>query len=114
MSHTRQALVTLRASTELLARSIKLPTVSASARMVEVLAAGDAAPAGPGPDILEAVRRNLLQAARAPGGIASASPQDLRDAPWLMWDRREPLATIRGFWMPFSNVANAVRGHAGH
>ena len=96
MNHTAEALKTLHAAVELLSRGARLPDVPESARMVAALAAGDAAPALPAGDVLQAVRQRLQQAARGPQGWDAAAPRDLRDAPWLMWADKAPLATLDG------------------
>ncbi|MFP5514910.1 MAG: EH signature domain-containing protein [Alphaproteobacteria bacterium] len=96
MSHTRQALEALRATVQLLGRSVKLPEMPGSAQALVALAAGDAAPALPAGDVLEAVRRRLQQAARSPQRWDGAAPRDLRDAPWLMWADKALLAALDG------------------
>jgi len=96
MNHTRQALDSLAASVQLLARGPKLPPVSATTKLVEAMAARDAAPAAPAGDVLLQVRRRLNQAAREAAGVASAAPRDLRDAPWLMWTEKDPMAGLKG------------------
>ena len=65
---------------------------SASAKAVAVLGASDREAAAPSAPALEEARR---RAARSLDGIASASPRDLRQAPWLLWSGPEPLAPMR-------------------
>jgi hypothetical protein len=92
----REALVSLRAATQLLSRvADKLPEVSASAKAVEILGAAEAAPGQPSEAVLDAIAARLVAAFERPGSLMPTR-SDLRDAPWLLWANKRPLANLPG------------------
>ncbi|ACI99729.1 EH signature domain-containing protein [Rhodospirillum centenum] len=106
MSLMREALISLQATAGRLPHYAMLPDMPESGRLVTALAGANAAPAPPGDDMLAAVRRRLLEAARGPGGVAAAAPRDLCDAPWLMWGGLDPLAGLNGLLEAVLDVCN--------
>jgi EH signature protein len=96
VTFVREALVALQAATRLLPRAAeKLPKILASAKAVEALGATLSAAAQPAPGLLDAVGARLTAAFASPGGGAPAR-SDLRDAPWLLWMDKKPLAILPG------------------
>ena len=91
IGHFAAALTRLEAA--LVAISRRLPPEAATAQMVRQLGALEAAPQGPKPEILEAVRRRLRQAL-----FDGANPEDrdLKRAPWILWQGDPPAINFPG------------------
>jgi hypothetical protein len=95
-SETLAAVHALRsASDRFLPRNVALPDPRQSAIMVSGLGAGDTSPAPPPGDFLDRLRRDLVAASRA-GRIESVPRQELRYAPWLLWNGDPPGASLEG------------------
>jgi hypothetical protein len=98
MTIARRALETLQESIRGLPRNAGLPPILASEKLVRQLGALDSAPATPADTVLEQVRRRLKAAAASEGGIKNAAAKDIRDAAWLLWAEKEPLAVMPGLF----------------
>ena len=96
MSETRAALDSLRAIVRLVAKTRPLPAELELTRTLRRLGLEDTRAERPKESLLIEVRRNLIAAARRPGGVASASKRDKRNAPWLLWADKDPLVEMRG------------------
>lgn len=107
MSHTREALMTLTAAVEVLARGPSLPSDPPSARLVRTLSAQDVAPAKPPGDILEKLRQKLQLSVRENRGYAYILNREMRLAPWLLWTNTNPLATLPGLLDELAKRAEA-------
>ena len=95
MSLTLEALGRLTASIGGLPRSVSLPEVSSSHKMVISLGALSAKRAEPVKAVLEALRARLGAAAK--GGLAIDVPRrDLQNAPWILWQGTAPAAEFPG------------------
>jgi hypothetical protein len=95
-SETLVAIEGLRFVVERLSlRNITLPDEPDSARMLRALGATEVSPAPPPADVLEKLRRKLVAGSRS-GGIAALPRQELRYAPWLLWNGKPPAASLPG------------------
>lgn len=103
LTPTREALVGLSAATQRF-RNFRLPEIRESAHAVEKLGAGKAVPAKPKDSILDQVRKNLIAAMQS-GDLGTAGHRDLREAPWLLWEAKEPLASLPGLLDLVAGVA---------
>ncbi len=105
MSEAQRALDALQDAIKGLPTRARLPTVPPSRKAVEALGAAEAAPAEPGPAVLEAVRRRLAAASRS--GFAEVARRDLRDAPWVLWNGRDPGIGMSGLLDAICNLARS-------
>jgi len=92
VSHTIEAIGRLRAAIRLTSSRITLPEVAATTTMIAAFS-GSGEP--PEPADPEALRRRLLQLARA-DRLGDLSSRDCRDAAWLLWNGRPNGVEIRG------------------
>lgn len=90
------ALRALDASVAVLTRSSGLSEILASTRMVEALGAAGATPAPPREAALAEMRARIVAASISIEGVSACAPKDMRDAPWLLWHQKEPLALVSG------------------
>ena len=88
--YTRDALTNLRLAFKALEAKPKLPAVATSTRLLQKLERTGVVDDIPAKDILVALRVRI-RTANAGGGVAAIALRDLRDAPWLLWDRADPL-----------------------
>src|SRR5580704_17458306 len=94
--HTRQALAALQATSRSLTPTKHLPAHLASAEAVRLLGATQAAPAEPAESVLELLRQKLVDRFSSADPHVKILRRDLSNAPWLLWDHKQPLADIPG------------------
>ncbi len=92
--HTRRALAALQATSRSLTPTKHLPVHLASAKAVQLLGATQAAPAEPVESVLELLRRKLVARFSNADHHVEILRGDLNNAPWLLWDHKQPLADI--------------------
>lgn len=88
--HTREALTNLRLAFKAIDAKPKLPVVAASTQLLRTMERIGVADDIAAQDVMVALRIRI-RAASGRGGVAAIPPRDLRDAPWLLWDRSDPL-----------------------
>lgn len=94
LTPTREALGRLAAAVNVL-HATRLPEVQSSAHAVAELGAAGRVPKPPDESVLDQARRSILAAGQS-REYAQVLPRHLREAPWLLWTAKQPLAGLPG------------------